>query len=278
MTPTSDPKRAGASLVEASHVDLAAGGRAAILALNRPEQLNPLDWETVLELERALKAADGDESARAIFITGRGSAFSAGGDLNSYRSLQRDAEAFPRFLEDLHRTFFGISEMRTPVVALVNGPAVAGGLELMLSCDLAYAARSARISDGHLTFGQMGGGGVLTLLPRAVGPAKARELVLSGRWLSAEEAADWGLVADVVPDEDLLDTGLTFANAVAERSPLAVANAKYVMNAAWAEGTGVSAGLRLERERNAFYCLTSVDVQEGTAAFSEKRRPRFTGK
>jgi enoyl-CoA hydratase len=167
--------------------------------------------------------------------------------------------------------------MKKPVVSLVNGVTAAGGLELMLSCDFAIAARSARIGDAHLAFGQMGGGGVLTLLPRAIGPAKAREIVFSARYLTAPEAETWGLVNRVVDDGQLLAAGLEFAVGVASRSALAVSNAKYVLNVGWAEGTGVEAALRLERERNAYYCLTSKDVAEGLEAFREKRRPEFTG-
>ena len=103
--------------------------------------------------------------AANIVITGAGTAFSAGGDLKSYLTLQREPEAFPDFVADLHRVFGRLRRLRVPVVALVNGTTAAGGLELLLSCDFAYAASSARIGDAHLTYGQMGGGGVLTLLP-----------------------------------------------------------------------------------------------------------------
>ena len=155
---------------------------------------------------------------------------------------------------------------------------MAGGLELLLSCDLAIAGESARIGDAHLNFGQMGGGGVLTMLPRAVGPARARELILSGRMLSTDEALQWGLVSQVVADDQLVEAGKTFAAAVAKKSPLAVANAKQTLNAALWDGTGIAAGLRLERETTARYCLTSADAPEGLAAFAEKRKPAFTGR
>lgn len=266
------------SAVELDRVGLEPEGSAAILTLNRPNQLNAIDWATVTRLEELLTEVDGDDAVRAVLITGRGRAFSAGGDLKSYLSLQEDAVAFPAFLEDLHRTFQLISKLHKPAIALVNGVTAAGGLELILSCDFAYAAQSARIGDGHLTYGQMGGGGVLTLLTRAIGPARARELVFSGRWLSAEEALEWGIITRVVPDGELLTAGLEVASAIAQRSPLAMANAKFVMNSSWAEGTGVEAGLRLERERNAFYCLTSEDAREGLQAFQEKRRPHFRGR
>jgi enoyl-CoA hydratase len=168
--------------------------------------------------------------------------------------------------------------LRVPVVALVNGVTAAGGLELVLNCDLAIVAASARVGDGHLNFGQMGGGGVLTLLPRMIGRARAAELVLSGRFLSAQETVEWGLASRCVPDDELLAAGLDFATEVAAKSPLAVANAKQVMNELWAENASVFAGLRYELERDAYYCLTSHDAPEGLAAFAEKRPPKFEGR
>jgi enoyl-CoA hydratase/carnithine racemase len=253
------------------------GSNALLLRLNRPNQLNAIDWPTVLDLEEALKAADEDASIRCVLLVGEGRAFSAGGDLKSYLTLQRDPVAFPRFLEDFHRTCSHIQFLRKPVVALVNGVTAAGGLELLLSCDFAIAAQSARIGDAHLNYGQMGGGGVLTMLPRMIGPSRARQLIFSGRFLTADEACDWGLVSSVVADEDLIEAGLEFSRGVATRSPLAVANAKFVLNTAWSDGTGMESALRLERERTAYYSLTAPDSHEGLSAFRDKRRPVFRG-
>jgi enoyl-CoA hydratase len=250
---------------------------AALLTLNRPEQLNAIDWDTVRALDSAIEQALA-QGVRCILITGAGRAFSAGGDLKKYIELQRDAVAFPKFVEDLHRVFGRLRQIAVPVFALVNGVTAAGGLELLLNCDVALAAESARIGDGHLNFGQMGGGGVLTLLPRRIGLQKASELIFSGRFLTGHEAAEWGVVSRCVADASLIDEGLAMAAEVANKSPLAVANAKYVLHSIWAEGMTVEAGLRLERERNAYYCLTSEDAREGLAAFAEKRPPRFTGR
>jgi enoyl-CoA hydratase len=264
--------------VVSERINLSADGAVVcLIQLNRPRELNSLNWDTIRLLEQELITADHDPSVRVVLITGRGRAFSAGGDLKSYRDLQRDPIEFPMFLEDLHRTFSAIKLMKKPVVSLVNGVTAAGGLELLLSCDFAIAGSSARIGDAHLAFGQMGGGGVLTLLPRSIGPARARELIFSARYLSSSEAEEWGIVNRVVDDDKLLDAGLEFAEGVATRSSLAVSNAKFVLNASWAEGTGVESSLRLERERSAYYCLTSADAVEGLAAFEEKRKPEFRG-
>ncbi|MCU4183885.1 enoyl-CoA hydratase/isomerase family protein [Acidiferrimicrobium sp. IK] len=254
------------------------GATLGLVTLNRPTEMNPLDWDTAKALGRIFDQLAADPAVRVIAVTGSGRSFSAGGDMKKYQVLQRDARDFPQFLEDIQNMFSRIFLLPKPVMALVNGIAVAGGIELVLSCDLAIASESARIGDAHLPFGQMGGGGVLTLLPRAVGPARARELIFSGRLLSPAEALDWGLVSQVVPDGELLDAGIAFAAEVAKKSPLAVANAKSVLNTALRDGTGISSGMRLEREVTARYCLTSEDAHEGLLAFADKRKPAFTGR
>jgi enoyl-CoA hydratase len=264
--------------VELERHRLGRSANAVLLRLNRPVDLNPIDSDLLAALDTALDEVDADRTVRAVLLTGAGRAFSAGGDMKKYQKLQRDPVRFPKFVADLHRIFGRLRELPVPAVALVNGVAVAGGLELILNCDFAIAGRSARIGDGHLNFGQMGGGGVLTLLPRMIGRARAAELVFSGRLLSAEEAVEWGLVSRVVDDDQLVPAGLEVARGVLEKSPLAVANAKRVMNQLWAENGGVDAGLRYELEADAFYCLTSEDAPEGLAAFAEKRRPRFRGR
>jgi enoyl-CoA hydratase/carnithine racemase len=124
----------------------------------------------------------------------------------------------------------------------------------------------------------MGGGGVLTLLPRVVGLQRASELIYSGRFLSAEEAVEWGLAVRCVEDAELRENGLAFARQVALKSPLSVANAKAVLQGLWTANADVTSGLRFERERNAYYCLTSEDAPEGLQAFREKRQPRFLGR
>ena len=267
-----------ASVVLDRHPLEVDGALAAVLRLNRPDQLNPIDDEVLDRIDEHLDAVDADESVRALFVTGNGRAFSAGGDLKKYVELQRDPVGFPLFVSHLHRTFGRLRAMRIPVVALVNGVTAAGGLELILNCDFAIVAASAKIADGHLNFGQMGGGGVLTLLPRAIGKARAIELLLSGRFLTAAEAVEWGLASRCVADDELLAAGLAFAEEVASKSPLAVANAKQVAHQLWSDNGSVDAGLRYELERDAYYCLTSHDAPEGLQAFADKRPPKFTGR
>jgi enoyl-CoA hydratase/carnithine racemase len=253
------------------------GAQAAVLTMHRPDELNPLDLDMIHQFEHRLQACHEDPNVRVILITGSGRAFSAGGNLKKYISMQKDPVVWSAFLEDSHRMFRALRVHTKPVVSLVNGIAVAGGLEIIICSDFAYAAESARIGDAHLRYGMMGGGGALTLIPRSIGANRARELIFSGRILSAQESLEWGIVNRVVPDENLMAAGLEFAREVAKMSPLAVANVKEVINQSIEEGLGVSAQMRFELERAARYCLTSNDAAEGLIAFSEKREPKFTG-
>jgi enoyl-CoA hydratase/carnithine racemase len=254
------------------------GGMLGLITFDRPDEMNPLDHAAITQMRAAVDDFGRDAAVRVLAITGRGKAFSAGGDMKKYMTLQRDPVAFPVFLEDWHATVTAMTAAGKPVIALVNGVAVAGGLETLLACDFAIAAQSARIGDAHLNFGQMGGGGVLAMLPHAIGIARARELVFTGRLLSAAEALEWGLVNRVVADEELLPAGLQVAAEMAKKSPLALANAKRVINNGFWHGTGLHESLRLEREVTLRYCLTSEDAPEGLIAFADKRPPRFVGR
>ncbi len=251
---------------------------AAILWLNRPEAMNAISSEMIAAFNLAVDEAEADPAVCAILITGRGEAFSAGGDMKAYLELQKDPVAWTSFMDSIGAAFGRLHYLSKPVVALLNGYTIAGGFELLMGCDFAYAAQSAKIGDGHLRFGQMGGAGVLAHLPRLIGPFRARELLFTSRLLSAEEALEWGLVTRVVANDQLLAAGLEFAAGIAEKSPAAVASLKYAVNAGFADGTGLHAALRLERERAALYLLSRPDSMEGITAFAEKRKPRFPGR
>jgi enoyl-CoA hydratase/carnithine racemase len=276
MQDSADHQQHGSLLIERHRVGDTVGA-LAVVSLNRPDELNPLDWDTVRSLEAVFDSLACDSSVRVVAVTGAGRAFSAGGDMKKYQLLQRHPVEFPQFLADFHRLLLKVASYPKPYIALLNGVAVAGGIELVLACDFTIAARAATIGDAHLPFGQMGGGGVLTLLPRCVGPTRARELIFTGRLLAADEAREWGLVSKVVDDGALLEAALEFTNGICKKSALAVGNAKRTLNAGLFEGTGVDASMRLEREVTARYCLTSNDAREGLEAFSNKRRPQFTG-
>ena len=266
----------GQPLVVVERLDLpdVRGAQLGVVRLNEPDRLNPLSWTTFRQLHACLAELDADDAVRVVAVTGAGRAFSAGGDLRAYVELQRDAVRLPRYYEDVAATFELPARMRKPVVALVNGVAVGGGLELALACDFAIAARSARLGDGHARYGQMGGGGALSLLPKVIGLPRARELVFSGRLLGSEEALEWGLVNRVVEDDQLMAAAIDFGVEVSGHSPLALAEVKRVMT----QNARDSDAAQLERETVMRYQLTSDDVLEGLRAFAEKRRPNFTGR
>lgn len=248
-------------------------GRADIV-LDRPEKLNPLDWSTIRALNAAIDRIEAMDDIRVVVITGKGRAFSAGGDLDGYITLYRDRAAFAAFLEDFYHLLTRIERSPKIYVAAVNGVCVAGGLELLLACDVAIAASEAKIGDGHLNFGQLPGAGGSQRLPRAIGAARAKELVFSGRLMDAEEAVQIGLAVSVAPQGKLMETVDSFVNTMLGHSARGLAGAKRLIN----EGLSMSpdAALRFEIDIVTDYATTDPDATEGLMAFRDKRRPGFS--
>ncbi len=247
-----------------------------LITFNRPKEMNPLNWATVKEVKAVFENLSSSKKIRVLAFTGAGKAFSAGGDLKAYQKLYRDEDAFRGFLNDFRSLNNSISSVRQPVIALVNGYCVAGGLELMLACDFAYAGESAKIGDGHANFGQVGGAGSNVRLPRTILPPKARELLFTGKLLSADDAFNWGLVNRVVADGRLLEAGLEFANTLASKSPLGIGIIKEVCNSGL--DMHLEDALQFEIEKVVHYCTHNKDSYEGLVAFSEKRKPKFEGR
>jgi len=247
--------------------------KAAILWLNRPDSLNAINWRALHELEAALASAEKDSSVRAVLIIGRGRAFSAGGDIKAYKGLQADDAAFTAFVDDCCRLHDGIGAMTKPVIALVNGLCAAGGLELLLACDFAWAAQSARIGDMHVNYAQIGGSGAMARLPRLIGQARSLELVFSGEMLDSSLALEWGIVNRVVADDHLLEEGLRFARSLAAKSPNAIKFVKRSIRHGME--LGLVDALKFERDQCLQYCLNFPDSMEGINAFIEKREPVF---
>lgn len=245
------------------------------LTLDRPAQHNPLDHATVRRLRALLEAADTAPEVVAVAVTGRGRAFSAGGDLKGYQQLYADEPRFRSFLDDFAVVCRLLELGRFVSLAAVNGTCVAGGLELILACDLVVAGRSARIGDGHLTFGQLPGAGGSQRLVRAIGPVRARRWLLQASLYEAEVALADGVVTEVVEDE-LLETRIgELAAACAGHSPLAVQHMKQLVDIA--QHRPLTDGLDAERELVIGYATTSHDAREGLEAFADRRTPRWTG-
>lgn len=248
----------------------------SVIYFNRPKEMNPLGGDTVLLLKNILNDMSKDDEVRVIALIGKGKAFSAGGDLKAYKELQRNEIEWGNYLEEFHSLCRQIEEIRKPVIALVNGASVAGGTELILSCDFAYASESARIGDGHLNFGQMGGGGVLGRICRRIHPQRARELLFTGKLLTAKDALEWGLVNKIVPGDKLIDEALELANNISNKSPLALGHMKEIFNQSLRMRE--EDALLLERWATHHYCSTSYDAQEGITAFAEKREAQYKGR
>jgi enoyl-CoA hydratase len=244
----------------------------ALLTLDRPEALNALSFALVDELGGLLAILDGDPACRAIVITGAGErAFAAGADIRELagetpRSL-RDADPFA--------VLDGIGELRTPVIAAVRGFALGGGCELAMACDMIVAGDDASFGQPEIRIGVIPGAGGTQRLARAIGKARAMELILTGRRIGAAEAASMGLVSLVVPAAETLDTALDLAGRIAAMPPLAVSAAKASVVAAQEHPLGQ--GLRLERARFEELFETE-DQREGMVAFLEKRPPAWRGR
>lgn len=245
----------------------------ARLTLARADKLNPLDWATVRELKAAIAAIEARADIFGVVVTGRGRSFSAGGDLDGYLHLYEHPDKFAAFLEDFFDMLNTIEASSKIYVAAINGVCVAGGLELLLACDLVIAAESARIGDGHLNFGQLPGAGGSQRLPRAIGMLRAKKLMLTGDLVSAADAKDMGLVSDVVPDAELEAATIALIKKLSEKSRAGLRGAKYLANLTLT--TDLASGLRQEIEFVHRYATTEPDATEGLVAFKEKRKPIF---
>jgi enoyl-CoA hydratase/carnithine racemase len=254
-------------------VRLSYDGPVATMTLNRPDKLNPLDSATITALRGLVGELEARADIRVVRLMGAGKAFSAGGDLAGYISLYKSPAAFRAFLETFHDLLDGIERSAKIYMAVVNGACVAGGLELLLACDVAVAGHSARIGDGHLNFGQLPGAGGSQRLPRAIGAMAAKFLIFSGELLDAAAAERLGLVNRVVPDGELALQSMALCQAMARHSPAGLKGAKYLVN----EGLrgDLQAGLELELEYVHNYATTEPDAMEGLLAFKEKRPPIY---
>jgi enoyl-CoA hydratase len=243
--------------------------RSGVVTLNRPKQLNALSDALMDELGAALKAFDADPAIGCIVITGSEKAFAAGADIS--------AMATKTYMEALQGDFITrnwetIKTVRKPVIAAVAGFALGGGCELAMMCDIVIAADSAKFGQPEIKLGIIPGAGGTQRLPRAVGKAKAMDLVLTGRMMDAAEAERSGLVSRVVPAADLVATALAAADAICELGGPSVLLAKEAVNRAYE--APLADGILFERRM--FHSLfATLDQKEGMDAFLAKRKPAF---
>jgi enoyl-CoA hydratase/carnithine racemase len=252
---------------------LERSGRVARLTLNRPAQLNAISPELLEDLWAACDTIEADPEVKVVTLTGAGRAFCAGADLRAVQERAGDPARWREFMALWRRVYDRVEVLSRPVVAGVHGVALAGGLELLLVCDLVVADEEARIGDQHATFGLLAGGGGSQRLPRVIGPRRAKELMLLGGWLSARQALEWGLVNRVAPAGRLAGTVDELAAELADKSAEASAAVKRLVQRAVDE-RDLAAGLDVEAETVARH-MQGADAAEGLAAFLGKRRPRF---
>jgi enoyl-CoA hydratase len=246
------------------------------LTLNRPAALNALIPEIVAGIGRALAAAERDPAVRAVVLTGNGRAFCAGADLKYVRrTTQGDERAVAAFLDTVLAAMNRLEKFPKPVIAAVNGLALAGGLELVLCCDLVIAARSARLGDAHANYGLLPGGGSSVRLPRKIGPTRAKYLLYTGEFVPAERLVEAGLVNEVVEDADLLVAAGRLVAKLRTKSPLVLRRMKALVDDGLEQPAETA--LRLELLASEVHAH-SHDLREGLAAFEEKRAPDFTGR
>ncbi|UXA16560.1 enoyl-CoA hydratase/isomerase family protein [Mycobacterium sp. SMC-4] len=251
-------------------------GRVQWLCLNRPDVLNAFNSDLLNELRVAFQQATADPQVRVVVLTGNGRAFSAGGDLKFVLSeLNGDGGDGPDGVATSVDTFAAVRNCHKPVIAAVNGAAIAGGFEVLLFCDVIFAADSARFGDGHAKYGLLPGGGGAAVLPRRVGLNRAKSLLFSGDSLPAATLRDWGMVCEVVPDDQLRATVAEYATKLAEHSPLVLSAMKEVANAAMHNDQATALRHEMLVLRNH---MSSHDFREGLTSFNEKRRPTFEGR
>ena len=243
----------------------------ALVELNRPAELNALNLQLMTELKDALGVLATDDAVRAVVITGNDRTFAAGADIK--QMLGRTA--VDMLLIDQFSIWDQIKKFHKPLIAAVSGFALGGGCELAMLCDLIVASETAQFGQPEIRIGTMPGAGGTQRLTRALGKARAMELVLTGAFLGAEEALKRGLVNRVVPVESYREEALKLAAAIAQQSPIAVRLAKE--SVLRAHETHLEEGLHFER-KNFYLTFASADRAEGMAAFVEKRRPEFTGR
>ena len=259
--------------MEYNNIKLVKENFVATIRLNRPDALNALNPELLGEFSQALTEVGADDGLKALVIRGEGRSFCSGADLIYFETAFTDPAPMAAFMAQMNGCLFQMEELPIPTIALVHGFALAGGLELLLACDLAIAASDARIGDQHANFGLMPGAGSTQRLPRRIGVQRAMDLLTTGRWISGAEAAEWGLVLRAAPMDEL-DSNL--------EELLAFLRPKSRPGLGWIKSTTrrgqelpLREGIALEGFAFLQYLATSPHPRQGIQAFKEKRQPQF---
>lgn len=242
----------------------------ALIQFNRPKELNALNRQLMEEVRDALHQLDRNDNVRVIIIAGNDQAFAAGADVKQLA----DKSAVEMLMIDQFSTWDQVRRTKKPLIAAVSGFALGGGCEFAMMCDMIIASETARFGQPEIKIGSMPGAGGTQRLTKALGKAKAMELILTGRFLTAEEAYSRGLVNKVVPVEMYMQEALNLASEIAQMPPIATQLAKEAVNRSFE--THLDEGLLLER-KNFYLTFATQDQKEGMQAFIEKRKPEYKG-
>lgn len=243
------------------------------LTIDRPAALNAIDETVIDELDAACAAVEADQRLQALVATGAGDAFSVGMDVECLERGFVDHSYFRAFLDRFNAVLLRLERLPVPTVAAVNGLARAGGLEIVLACDLAVCADEARLADDHTRFGVMPGGGATQRAPRRLGMQRAKELIFTSRWISGQEAAQLGLVLRSVPRAGLEAAVEDLVRQFRDKSRDCLAAAKAAIDRG--AGLDIEAGVSVELAEFFSYLESSPDASEGFRAYREKRAPRW---
>ena len=254
-------------------IKLEVSGAIATLTFNRPEVLNALNPEMIGQFRDALEDLQQMPKVKVLILTGAGRAFVAGADI---RILQEfDPLGAKQFAETGQAALFALEAMDIPVIGCINGFALGGGCEIAMACDFVCASEDAQFGQPEIGLGIMPGFGGTQRLARLVGKARAKELCMTGRIITAQEAFAMGLATRVFPAKTLMDETLKIARTIAEKGRVALRAVKHVID----NGLDVDLKTGCALEADAFsICFASPDQKEGTTAFLEKRPPKFTGR
>lgn len=260
--------------MEFNALTLQINGPVALVTLNRPQKLNSINSQFISELQQILVSIEYEPSVKVVIITGAGKAFSAGADISEIRHITNPTEA-REFNRKINRLLNYLEDMPNPTIAAVNGPALGGGCELAMACDLRIASENAVFGLPEIKIGVMPGAGGTQRLPRLIGQTRAKEMLFLGDSIGAYEAVQIGLVNNVVPAGQLMEDSFRLAEKLSQKPFVSLSLIKDAVN----KGSSLDLKSAIEYEgRNFSAVYATEDQKEGLKAFLEKRSPLFKGK